>query len=251
MARRPQGEARDITIGLDIAGPRADLTVCTAVADGTAILKQEAWTAAEPMGYVVEFIKRFGSRVKLVRGDEAGGGFHFISNLRKQLPGISVVGVNVGREPSDKEHFRNLKAELYWKLRERFREGSLIGLNEETFAELATLTYGLTDLGKVEIESKDSLKRRGIKSPDRAESLMLAVGPDAWGLSDAGVIQTMPSKRDFWHGGSSGSGGHCPHGIGAGCVACQDAIEDAANVRGIPSGAVTCRVPGPRSLRGL
>jgi hypothetical protein len=75
----------------------------------------------------------------------------------------------------DPERFANLKAEYYWGLRERFEGGRVGGLiDEATLSQLATIRYRIRPRGQIEIESKDELRRRGVKSPDRAEALMLA-----------------------------------------------------------------------------
>ena len=43
-----------------------------------------------------------------------------------------------------------------------------------TISQLASIKYEHNARGQVVIESKDHLKSRGVKSPDRAEALMLA-----------------------------------------------------------------------------
>ena len=78
----------------------------------------------------------------------------------------------------DRERFANLKAELYWGLRERFATGEISGtFNERTISQLTGIRYELTPKGQIAIESKDKMARRGVKSPDWAEALMLAFAP--------------------------------------------------------------------------
>jgi phage terminase large subunit len=248
------GRANDrseITIGIDPAGAGADLTVATAFSCGS-IIDQAAWAAADPRGEAVAFVKKFGERVRLVRVDTGGLGYNFMLHLRDVL-NVPVEGVNFGESPSNeraREHYANRKAELYGELRDLFEKGCVFNLNLECISELSSLRYEQTPQGRIQIESKDSLRKRGIKSPDRADSLALAIpASGSWSAKD---FLTMPSKESrTWGSRSSGSGGRCRHGNGPGCPVCQDEREDAANTRGIPSGAVTCKVAGPRSLRGL
>lgn len=89
------------------------------------------------------------------------------------------VGVSVGEQARDAETFANLKAELWWGVRERFESGEvdLDPLDEDTAAELVSLRYKRTSAGKILIESKDDAKRRGVPSPNRAEAVMLAFAP--------------------------------------------------------------------------
>ena len=62
--------------------------------------------------------------------------------------------------------FANLKGQYYWGLRERFQEGQISGLMDETtIGELATIRYKQTAAGKTQIESKDEARKRVVKSP--------------------------------------------------------------------------------------
>ena len=39
--------------------------------------------------------------------------------------------------------------------------------------QLASIKYGLTSKGQIKIESKDDAKKRGLRSPDRADALAI------------------------------------------------------------------------------
>jgi hypothetical protein len=98
-------------------------------------------------------------------------------HLRDQ--GFLIELVNVGRAAHNKERFANAKAEHYWGLRERLQAGELAGLtDDQTIAQLGAIRWHTTSQGKIAIENKEELLRRGVKSPDRAEALMLAFAED-------------------------------------------------------------------------
>jgi phage terminase large subunit len=79
---------------------------------------------------------------------------------------------------NDPERFVNLKAELYWGLRMRFQQNGVAGLSDEkTIAQLAAIRYRHNARGQVVIESKEEARKRGVRSPDRAEAVMLAYAP--------------------------------------------------------------------------
>jgi hypothetical protein len=89
--------------------------------------------------------------------------------------GIRVREVNVGERARNPEKYVNLKAELYWGLRARAQEGDLAGLTDErAIAQLAGIRYSHNSRGQVVIEPKEQARKRGVKSPDRAEAVMLA-----------------------------------------------------------------------------
>jgi phage terminase large subunit len=88
----------------------------------------------------------------------------------------------VGERTDFPDRFANLKAQLYWSLRETFQEGAIYGIDDELMiSQLASLRYELTPRGLIAIEKKEAAARRGVKSPDRAEALMLAFAARAPG----------------------------------------------------------------------
>ncbi len=171
-----------LVAGIDVAGPGEDETVLC-VRQGEKILHLEAFAQADSRGPVLAALQPWlHKRVALVNVDEAGSGWYFMQHLREALPlSVAVSGVNVGERPtSDQaaEQYANLKAELYWSLRERFRDGTVSGLTDRaTIAQLAGLRYQHDSRGRVKIESKEDARKRGVKSPDRAEAVMLAFAP--------------------------------------------------------------------------
>ena len=74
-------------------------------------------------------------------------------------------------------HFRSIRDEIYWYLRESFRSGEIeIPPNEDLIAQLSAIKYKINSRsGKIEIESKDDMRKRGVDSPDEADSLAIAV----------------------------------------------------------------------------
>ena len=90
----------------------------------------------------------------------------------------NVMDVNVGERSNDPEKFVNLKAELYWGLRTRFQSGDISGVfTEKAIGQLAGIRYSHNERGQVVIESKEAARKRGVKSPDWAEAVMLAFAP--------------------------------------------------------------------------
>lgn len=123
-------------------------------------------------GNVVATIREAGASVAKV--DEIGIGRGVVDRAKEQ--DHPVVGVNVGQAASDSEAFANLRAEGYWGLRERFQAGEidLDPEDEDLAAQLVDLKYKRTSSGKIQIESKDDIRRRGKPSPDDADAVMLA-----------------------------------------------------------------------------
>ena len=99
-----------------------------------------------------------------------GGG---VSDSCKER-GLPVQRVNFGEEAIEKEKFANLKAEMFWMLRERFKRDEIKIPDDDILKnQLANIRYSYTSKGQIKIESKDEAKRRGMKSPDRADALAI------------------------------------------------------------------------------
>lgn len=100
--------------------------------------------------------------------------------IKRETPQLAknagkIVGIEVGRTANDKEQYVNLRAEGYWLLRERFREGNidLDPKDEDLAAQLSAIRYKRSG-GRIQIESKEEMKKRGVASPDDADAVMLS-----------------------------------------------------------------------------
>jgi len=83
--------------------------------------------------------------------------------------------VNVAESSSRKDQFVRLRDELFWNLREIFEKGLIqIPDDDELIGELASIKYKVESSGKIKIESKADMKKRGLHSPNKADSLMLS-----------------------------------------------------------------------------
>ncbi|MCK6444572.1 hypothetical protein [Elstera cyanobacteriorum] len=111
-----------------------------------------------------------------VQVDDAGVGGGVTDRLREQ--GAPVVPILVGRPAREGERFLNLRAELYWGLRERAAAGRLVLPQDDLLLrQLGELRYRYDSRGRLKLESKDEMKKRGVPSPDRADALALAFAP--------------------------------------------------------------------------
>jgi phage terminase large subunit len=191
-ARRPAvSSTGDTVIGCDPAGPGKDRTVCVACVGGS-IVDTMISSAADARGDVMAFLKKHGSRLRIVNVDSAGLGWYLLQHIRDA--GYRCQGINVGSSATDKERFSNLKAERYWYLRERFQRGEISGLSDECLSELAAISYLVDPRGKTAIEDKTSVKSTLGKSPDLAESLMLALGEPTY---EPFVYRPIPNQFVF------------------------------------------------------
>jgi hypothetical protein len=96
--------------------------------------------------------------------------------------GLRVVGINFGagsdaRDKTGSFGFMNLRAEMYWRFREALapeaEEPIALPPDGELEADLAAPKWTMR-LSGVQVESKDDIKKRIGRSPDRADAVVLA-----------------------------------------------------------------------------
>jgi hypothetical protein len=110
---------------------------------------------------------------------------------------LNVGGFNSSHRAFDSKRFLNRRAEQYWHLRELFRTNSIdIDPDDEELAtQLVSLKWKVNSAGKIQVESKEEMKKRGLQSPDRADSLMMASVDDAmWPDAFDSNITSAPSS---------------------------------------------------------
>ena len=74
------------------------------------------------------------------------------------------------------EHYNNLTTHMWAVLKELLENKEIeIENDDETFAQVSSRKYFLASNGKLEIESKKEMKKRGLDSPDRGDALALSV----------------------------------------------------------------------------
>lgn len=171
----PENETGKLTAGIDVSGPGEDETVLV-LRRGAHTVSVQAWADKDPRGKVVAALMPHRPNLEAVNVDSIGIGEGMARHLEDLH--FPVVDVNVGRATRDPEKFANLKAELYWGLRLRAQCGEMNGITDEkTIGQLAGIRYKHNARGQIVIESKEDARKRGVKSPDRAEAVMLAFAP--------------------------------------------------------------------------
>lgn len=128
----------------------------------------------ESTGFILNTSKDFGAEVMAIDDSGVGGGVTDELEEQEEQHGMTVQPVNFGESAIDKERFANMKAEIFWGLRTDFENGNIsIPDDMVLINQLASIKYGYTSKGQVKIESKDDMKKRGLKSPDRADALAI------------------------------------------------------------------------------
>lgn len=126
--------------------------------------------------------------------DVIGVGAGVADRLREL--GVPVVDVNVAESAPYRDNAVDggvdaqgktlrdyvwLEMERWLRLDEPSFEGIDKDIAEDLAGELCSVRYSLDSTGRLIIESKDAMKKRGLRSPDLAECLVMTFAPDSSG----------------------------------------------------------------------
>jgi len=114
----------------------------------------------------------YSMRPQAIYIDAIGLGAGLADRLRElDMP---AVAVSVSETASLKDRFNRLRDELFWSCREWFEARDCHIPDDGTLmAELSGIRYKYLSTGKLKVESKDEMKRRGQRSPDVADAFVL------------------------------------------------------------------------------
>lgn len=175
MARGPVevGAIGGLRVGVDVARFGDDSTVIT-FRRGRLLIKQikrDKLSVTQCAGLVRAEIHNFGDVPEQIAVDTIGIGAGVADILRGWYGKDIVQDVNSAIRLSDGKNY-NLRAFIWTEMREWLASDVSIPNDPELKIELCALQYEYRG-GLLLIEAKDDAKSRGIKSPDRADSLAL------------------------------------------------------------------------------
>lgn len=166
-----------IVEGVDVARFGSDETIIGTACNGQfRILEaRHKQSTMETAGRVIVSYREVKPTPTQIRVDGVGVGGGVVDRLAEQ--GFPVLDMQAGAQAMDPALFKNARAEWYWGLRQLFEDG-LVDIDpddDELAAQLQAIKYMYTSRGQLQIESKDDMRKRGMPSPDRADTMMLAM----------------------------------------------------------------------------
>jgi len=139
-------------------------------------------TTGRAVAMAKELMQEYGKPKCVVKIDDDGVGGAVTDRLREVVREeglrIEVIDCHNGGVPEDKEHYEDWGSESWAHLRDLLQKGEVELINDEDLVgQLSTRKYTLTSRGKIKLESKKDMKKRGLRSPDRADAVVLAFAP--------------------------------------------------------------------------
>ena len=107
--------------------------------------------------------------------DVIGLGAGVVDRLREM--GLPARGINVAESPAtDDGRYMRLRDELWFKGRDWFHGRAVcIPRDDGLISELVGPKYRIESTGKIKVESKDEMKKRGLRSPNKADAFLLTL----------------------------------------------------------------------------
>lgn len=194
-------DAKILNLGVDVARFGDDSTVLSPKI-GDYWFDVEKYSKQDTMvtvGRIIQCCKKYMKNYPnikkcIVKVDDTGVGGGVTDRLKEvireeHLP-IKVIPINNG-ESADDDYYFNLGAELWGSLKVVLEDNMsnvlqgkppLIHLprNDELIKQLSNRKYKITSKGKIQLESKEDMKKRGLGSPDIADAVVLANYSSGW-----------------------------------------------------------------------
>jgi hypothetical protein len=186
---------------------------CIAYACGNEVKIIKVWHEKDTMTAAGQFVaelnklkESIGLRPNEVFGDASGLGLPIIHRMAELGWKINLF---YGQAKPNDENYKNRITECWLDLARKITNKSLIiPDNQELIAQLTSRKQRLNSSGKMELESKEDMKSRGLPSPDVADAVAMAVSK----MSTGEV--TFMKAMDFGRGTNMSSN---QHNIGAWC----------------------------------
>jgi len=167
-------ESDEVIIGCDVARYGDDKTAI-AVKKGMKVIELISYQGQNLMhtvGVLKQLYEKYGGVINI---DDTGLGGGVTDRLRELNIPVNAFNFGDKKNVREKHKYYDLATELWGCLKELLKQG-LISLpqNKELKLQLAQRRYEILSTGQIKLESKDELKKRGLKSPDLADAVALA-----------------------------------------------------------------------------
>ncbi len=129
---------------------------------------------AKAIGKFIQLFREHKLPASRIHGDEGGLGKVFCDSLREA--GYDIYRVNNGAHPNNAEAYSNKGSEIWFEGRTLIeRQQVILPHDKELFAQLTTRRGWPDSKGRLELESKQAMRNRGLRSPDRADAVLGAL----------------------------------------------------------------------------
>jgi len=167
---REVSDEGELQIGVDVARMGGDRTEFV-MRKGLKEIKREEFTKKRTTE-VCDLLENFADMNKetLMKIDDTGVGGGVTDEMIKR--GYNVMAINFGSKASNSDKYPNLISEAWFYMQEVIDEISIKN-DKDLLTELSNRQWKMDKQGRRGVESKDDYKKRGYRSPDKADGTIL------------------------------------------------------------------------------
>ena len=129
-----------------------------------------------------------------VDGGGGGGGGGVVDRLRSV--GFDVNEVQFGSRAMDPRKYANRRAEIWGEMRD-WLAGGCLPKDEELATDLTSVEYAFNQHDAIQLERKESMKARGLASPDTADALAVTFAVPVPIITPADAKRPSKSARSY------------------------------------------------------
>ena len=159
-----------IEVGADVARMGNDRTEFV-MRKGLKEVKRQTYTklrtteVCDKLEYFVDYDKEV-----LIKVDDTGVGGGVTDEMMKR--GYNVMAINFGAKAGDSDKYPNLISEAWFYMQSIIDQISIFN-DKDLLTELSNRQWAMDSKGRRGVEGKDAYKKRGYRSPDKADATIL------------------------------------------------------------------------------
>jgi len=164
-----------ITAALDVARMGSDKSALI-LRRGSEILHMRQWAKTKSdilAEQVLSDCHKFGVAKLVIDGGGLGGSFVDFTRKEAKGSGLSVVEYNSSFAPRGKAKYKNARIECWDEMKQWIKSDGVLPADVELEGQLTSIKYFFNTASQLQLESKEKMKARGIKSPDIADALAM------------------------------------------------------------------------------
>lgn len=167
--KRVSGAFGPVVMGVDPAGEGKDRTAFV-WRKGMKMLDYDVKQGMDEMEIVGYIVNELNGQTDHAMIDAIGLGSGIVSRLKELGYSGKIKAVKGSNKANNEERYINKRAECWGIMKDWLREGQLMD-DDALHMDMTSLLWKYDSSGRVQLESKQDMRKRGVSSPDIADAL--------------------------------------------------------------------------------
>jgi hypothetical protein len=190
-----QSKLQGLVLGIDIAFGGKDSSYIIDKVGGFLGFninhKIKSGNSTQLIAIIKKYIEQF--NIEKICLDTSGGGILVYDALCRENLEHLLLPVNFANKSNDSDKFINIRAEIWYLLKQFIEEGNYIIKDVELIKQLSSINYFHNAKGQIQLEDKVAFKQRIKQSPDAADAAALTFAYNPY----KNFIHTKHTNTDY------------------------------------------------------